>query len=235
MLSVGLLFVFAGISQPVVDLLSGRLGGGGVGNPCPFLPHEKTRSSQRTSMNRNLRNEAFADTGCIVGRLLIFGWTRCASRPGDRHAGISGPSRRGGGGRGGGGPEAKDPELLFVRQYRYPVKQVTLELPAGKLDPGESLVVCVKRELEEETGFRASRIRKMLSFWPTPAFANEVIHLYEARDLTPGKFSPDADEFIEPVRLSLSTRFGSWSDRGRIKDSKTLIGLFAFERRLRLG
>jgi ADP-ribose pyrophosphatase len=132
-----------------------------------------------------------------------------------------------------GGPK-KNPDLLFVRQYRYPVKEVTLELPAGKLDPGEPLVVCVKRELEEETGFRARRVRKMLSYWPTPAFANEVIHIYEARDLTVGEFSPDTDEFIEPVRLSLR-RALDLAHRGRIKDSKTLIGLFAFERRLRLG
>lgn len=130
------------------------------------------------------------------------------------------------------GGTAKDPDLLFVRQYRYPVKQVTLELPAGKLDPGESPRDCVNRELEEETGFRASRIRKMLSYWPTPAFANEVIHLYEARDLIPGKFSPDADEFIEPVRLSLS-RALDLIRRGRVQDSKTLIGLFAFDKSLR--
>jgi ADP-ribose pyrophosphatase len=129
------------------------------------------------------------------------------------------------------GGKAKDPELLFVRQYRYPVKQVTLELPAGKLDPGESPRVCVNRELEEETGFRASRISKILSFWPTPAFANEVIHLYLASRLTPGKFAPDADEFIEPLRLSLSTAM-DLVRRGRIKDSKTLIGLLAFHQSL---
>ncbi|MBL8023718.1 MAG: NUDIX hydrolase [Elusimicrobia bacterium] len=132
-----------------------------------------------------------------------------------------------------GGPK-KNPDLLLVRQYRYPVKEVTLELPAGKLDPGETPVVCVRRELEEETGFRAGRVRKMLSYWPTPAFANEVIHLYEARDLTAGTFSPDADEFIEPVRLSLR-RALDLVRLGRIKDSKTVIGLYSFDRRLRLG
>lgn len=130
------------------------------------------------------------------------------------------------------GGTKKDPDLLFVQQYRHPVKQVTLELPAGKLDRGESPRVCVNRELEEETGFRASRVRKMLSFWPTPAFANEVIHIYEARGLTTGQFSPDADEFIEPVRMSLS-RALALARQGRIKDSKTLIGLFAFDKGLR--
>lgn len=131
------------------------------------------------------------------------------------------------------GGTKKDPTLLFVRQYRYPVKEVTLELPAGKLDLGESPRLCVNRELEEETGFRATRIRKMLSFWPTPAFANEVIHIYEARGLVPGTFSPDADEFIEPERVSLR-RAMELIRQGRIQDSKTLIGLLSFERRLRL-
>lgn len=130
------------------------------------------------------------------------------------------------------GGTKKDPELLFVRQYRFPVKEVTLELPAGKLDPGESPRLCVNRELEEETGFRASTIRKMLSYWPTPAFANEVIHVYVARALTPGTFAPDADEFIEPVRLRLSQAL-ELVRRGRIKDSKTLIGLFAFDKAIR--
>ncbi len=123
-----------------------------------------------------------------------------------------------------------DPEILFVRQYRHAVKQVTLELPAGKLDPGETLRACVDRELEEETGVRAGRVRKVLSYWPTPAFADEVIHIFEARNLASGRFSPDADEFIEPVRLRLS-RALSLIRAGRIKDSKTLIGLLAFAQR----
>lgn len=129
------------------------------------------------------------------------------------------------------GGKKSDPELLFVRQYRYPVKEVTLEIPAGKLNPGESPLPCVQRELEEETGFRARRVRKRLSFWPTPAFANEVIHIYEARDLVPGRFSPDDDEFIQPVRLSLS-RALRLIETGRIKDSKTLIALLAFARNI---
>jgi ADP-ribose pyrophosphatase len=74
----------------------------------------------------------------------------------------------------------------------------------------------------------------MLSYWPTPAFADEVIHLFLARGLTPGHFSPDEDEFIEPVRLPLS-RALDLARRGRIKDSKTLIGLLAFDRVLREG
>jgi ADP-ribose pyrophosphatase len=123
--------------------------------------------------------------------------------------------------------EGVDPALLFVRQYRYPVKEVTLEIPAGKLDPRESPLACVRRELEEETGFRAGRVKKILSFWPTCAFSDEVIHIYLARDLRPGTFNPDEDEFIRPVVLRLS-RALELIRRGRIRDSKTLIALLAF-------
>ncbi len=124
----------------------------------------------------------------------------------------------------------KDPRFVFVRQYRYPVKEVTYELPAGKLDPRESVLSCVHRELEEETGLRAGKVRKMLSYWPTPAFADEIIHIYEARDLRPGTFHPDEDEFIEPVVLPLS-RALSMIRRGVIKDSKTVIGVLAYARK----
>jgi ADP-ribose pyrophosphatase len=123
-----------------------------------------------------------------------------------------------------------DPKLLFVRQYRHPVRRITLEIPAGKLDKGENPRLCVQRELEEETGFRAGTIRKILSFWPTPAFADEVIHIYEARDLRPGSFNPDDDEFIEPVILSLS-RVLRMIRNGSVQDSKTIIALLSFSRR----
>lgn len=129
-----------------------------------------------------------------------------------------------------GGPK-DNPDLLLVRQYRYPVKEVTLEIPAGKINPGETPLRCVHRELEEETGFRARRLRRRLSFWPTPAFANEVIHIYEAQGLIPGRFAPDDDEFIEPVRVSLH-RALRLIQTGRIKDSKTIIGLLAFAHHL---
>jgi ADP-ribose pyrophosphatase len=123
-----------------------------------------------------------------------------------------------------------DPKIVFVRQYRYPVKEVTLEIPAGKLDKGEKPLLCVRRELEEETGFRAGSVRKLLSFWPTPAFADEVIHVYLARSLSPGSFRPDEDEFLEPAVLPLS-RALSLIRAGRIKDSKTIIALLAFKSR----
>jgi ADP-ribose pyrophosphatase len=123
----------------------------------------------------------------------------------------------------------RDPELLFVRQYRYPVKKVTWELPAGKLDPKERVLSCVHRELEEETGFRAGKVRRMLSYWPTPAFADEVIHIFEATRLRPGSFRPDEDEFLEVESIPLS-RALRMIRRGLIQDSKTIIGLLSYSR-----
>lgn len=114
--------------------------------------------------------------------------------------------------------------IVLVRQYRYPVRAVTWELPAGKLDPGEQPVACVRRELEEETGYTASRINKLVSFWPTPAFSNEVLHIFQATGLRQAQKNPDDDEFIEHAVLPVSTVM-SWIKSGKIRDSKTIIGL----------
>jgi ADP-ribose pyrophosphatase len=118
-------------------------------------------------------------------------------------------------------------QVIMVRQYRYPVAQQTWEIPAGKLHKGEDPLKCVARELEEETGYRPGRLRKLIAFWPTAAFANEVIHMYVADRLKPGTLQPDADEF-------LTTRVWKVEDLlkeirgGRIRDSKTIIALLAY-------
>jgi ADP-ribose pyrophosphatase len=109
---------------------------------------------------------------------------------------------------------------------RHPVGVVTLELPAGKLDAGEEILSCVKRELHEETGYTAKRIRPLLQYWPTPAFANEVLHLFVAEGLVPGRVHPDADEFLEVVTMPFAKAVGLVRS-GKIRDSKTVIGLLA--------
>lgn len=116
--------------------------------------------------------------------------------------------------------------VVLVRQYRHPVGAHTLELPAGKLDPGESLLACVRRELEEETGYAAGRLTRLISYWPTPAFANEIIHIFVARGLRRGRCAPDEDELIEPVVMPLAKAVGLIRS-GKIKDSKTVVGLLA--------
>ena len=114
--------------------------------------------------------------------------------------------------------------IILVRQYRYPVGKITYEIPAGKLSPGESFVDCVKRELEEETGYRAGRIKKLISYWPTPAFSNELLHIYEADGLVKTRKNPDEDEFIDSKIVSLKEAM-SIVVSGKIKDSKTIIAL----------
>lgn len=116
---------------------------------------------------------------------------------------------------------------LMVRQYRYPVGQETWEIPAGKLDPGENPRACVRRELEEETGYVAGRVRKLLSFWPTAAFANEIIHIYVADRLKPGTAKPDEDEFLACRPWPLKKLYAAIQS-GKIRDSKTIIALLAY-------
>lgn len=119
--------------------------------------------------------------------------------------------------------------VVMVRQYRYPVGEITEELPAGKLDGKESLMSCLRRELKEETGYSAGKFNKIVSYWPTPAFADEVIHIFWAENLVKGNMSLDEDEF-----LSVSVqRFGNLLNKikaGKIRDSKTMLGLLAFAR-----
>ncbi|MBI4055104.1 MAG: NUDIX hydrolase [Elusimicrobia bacterium] len=125
-------------------------------------------------------------------------------------------------------------KILLVRQYRYPVRRITYEIPAGKLDPGESLRTCAARELAEEAGVIARKMKPLLSYWPTPAFSNEILHLYFAQGLRRNTVKgasapqPDEDEFLQPVQVPylLALR---WVFEGKIRDSKTAIALLAYE------
>ncbi len=120
-----------------------------------------------------------------------------------------------------------DPKtVVLVRQYRYPVGKTTYELPAGKLDPREKPLACARRELREETGYTARRIRRILTFWPAPAFSNESMYIYRAEGLKSGLMNPDDDEFIDAVKIPFKKAL-DWVYSGRIKDAKTMIGLLA--------
>lgn len=122
-------------------------------------------------------------------------------------------------------PVAGNGDIILVRQFRYPVGETTLEVPAGKLH-GETdePLERAKAELREETGYTASAFRFLLSFWPTPAFSNEVLHIFAASGLKAGKASPDEDEFIRAVRVPFG-RTAALIRSGAIKDAKTIIAL----------
>ena len=122
-------------------------------------------------------------------------------------------------------PRFADGNVLLVRQYRYPVHKVTLEIPAGKLDlEGEDPLNCAKRELSEETGYEAAKWRKLTVIATTVGFSDEYIHLYEATELTPGKQHPDDDEFINSVKVKLDDAIAMIYD-GTIIDAKTIVAL----------
>lgn len=116
--------------------------------------------------------------------------------------------------------------VVLVRQYRHPVGEVTLELPAGKIDPRESVLTCVKRELAEETGYTARKITPLIRYWPTPAFADEVLHLFVATGLKAGSVNTDEDEFLEVVHMPFKKAV-EMVRGGEIRDSKTVIGLLS--------
>jgi len=121
-----------------------------------------------------------------------------------------------------------DDRILLVRQFRKPLEREIWEIPAGKLEPGEDPAACAQRELAEETGYVAERWAHVASFYTSPGFANEIVHLYRAEGLTRGVARPDAGEFVEPVLLT-------WAEaqekvrQGLICDAKTLYALALWE------
>ena len=114
--------------------------------------------------------------------------------------------------------------MLLVKQFRYPIQEYLLELPAGKIDAGEAPEVTAARELAEEVGQRAGRLTKIAECYSTPGFCDEKIHIYLAEDLMPVPTDPEEDEDLEIVRLS-SGQLRDLIDQGKIRDAKTLIGI----------
>ncbi|MFD1395112.1 NUDIX domain-containing protein [Kroppenstedtia eburnea] len=121
-------------------------------------------------------------------------------------------------------------KIVLVRQYRKPLEKEILELPAGKLEPGEDPADCALRELEEETGYRAAELTHLVSFYTSPGFADELLHLYEAQGVSEGTFRPDEDEFVERVELTLEEAFDRMKS-GEICDAKTVTALYILQGR----
>lgn len=115
-------------------------------------------------------------------------------------------------------------ELLLVRQYRYAVGETLLEIPAGKIEPGEDNASSAGRELTEETGYTAGNLKHLISFYSTPGFTNEQIHLFLATELSLKKQSLDDDEFIDVVTVSLKQALEMIMS-GKIRDAKSIAGI----------
>ena len=117
-----------------------------------------------------------------------------------------------------------DNTVPVVRQFRYPYGKVLLEVPAGKLEPGEEPFPAAQRELSEEVGAEADELIYLGKFFTSPGYSTEVLHMYLARGLRQGQVHPDEDEFLESERLPFLTLFQQVMS-GEIEDGKTIAAV----------
>ncbi|KXS30992.1 MAG: NUDIX hydrolase [Candidatus Gallionella acididurans] len=121
--------------------------------------------------------------------------------------------------------------LVMERQFRYAPQREFIELPAGKIDPGEDILVCAKRELQEETGYVAGEWIHLTTAWPCIGYADERMEYFLARGLAHVGRKLDDGEFLEVFELSLAEAL-EWVRLGKINESKTIVGLFWLEKYL---
>lgn len=117
--------------------------------------------------------------------------------------------------------------ILLIKQFRLPAEKELWELPAGRLDPGESVLQAAKRELREETGYRAKSWVKLASFWPSPGYAAEKMTIFLATDLKAGEQEPMDDERIE-IQWFSKRELSEAIRAGTIADAKTIIGYYSW-------
>ncbi len=123
----------------------------------------------------------------------------------------------------------KDPLIVIERQYRHAAGQFLYEVPAGKMDEGEDRLAAAKRELIEETGFRAKKWTKLVRYFASPGFLGEWMQVFVAEGLTAGEAQPEADEKIEIYQVPMSEVL-RLIDAGAIRDGKTLVSVMLYAR-----
>ncbi|MCQ2410858.1 MAG: NUDIX hydrolase [Elusimicrobiaceae bacterium] len=114
--------------------------------------------------------------------------------------------------------------VYLVEQFRYPIGAATLEIPAGKREPGQTFLACARAELKQETGLTARSLKEILVFHPCNAFSDEVQHLYVATGLSRGTTDLDEDEFINVKKIPLKKAYAMIKN-GQITDAKTILSL----------
>jgi ADP-ribose pyrophosphatase len=122
-----------------------------------------------------------------------------------------------------------DPEIILEKQYRHAAGQFLLELPAGRVEPGEATLAAAKREMIEETGYRAKKWSLLTKYFASPGFLGEWMQIYLAREISEGIAQPEEDEKIEIVRMPLSEVL-ALIEQNKIHDGKTLIGVMLYDR-----
>ena len=120
-----------------------------------------------------------------------------------------------------------DGKIALVRQFRYAYQEELLEIPAGKLEKGEDLLLAAKRELEEETGLVASELKPLYTLYPTPGYTNEKIYIYEASGVTAGRQHLDEGEFLNVVFLPVE-EVARMIEKGEIRDAKTIVAVQSY-------
>ena len=126
-------------------------------------------------------------------------------------------------------PVLDDGSIVLIRNYRFVVNESLLELPAGMLDPGEPPIECARRELLEETGYRAEKIEPLVTFYSTPGICNEIMHAFIATHLVAGEAQREPGEHIDNLPMKYQDALAAIGD-GRIKDAKTIVGLLFYDR-----
>jgi ADP-ribose pyrophosphatase len=121
-------------------------------------------------------------------------------------------------------PFDADGSVVLVRQWRYPLDRTSLEIPAGRIEPGDDPEATARRELEEEAGLSAGTVESLGSILPGPGYTTERVHIYLARDLTPVPQRLDEDERVEVVRMKLDDALAA-VESGEIDDAKTVVAL----------
>jgi ADP-ribose pyrophosphatase len=121
-----------------------------------------------------------------------------------------------------------DGKMLVVEQFRKPLEKLQVEIPAGKLDPGEDPMEAAYRELEEETGYKANSMKLIHAFYTSPGFADEKLFLYFTDDLAVGSLQLDEDEFLEVEAISFE-QAQQYMKEERISDAKTIMAVYAWQ------
>jgi ADP-ribose pyrophosphatase len=131
-------------------------------------------------------------------------------------------------------PVKDDGKIILVKQFRHPIQQAILELPAGKLDKGEDPLVCAERELSEETGYKAGKIEKLGLISTSPGFCTEILHIYLAENLVAGNHNREEGEYgMEILEFTLE-EIEQKIQNGEIIDAKTICGIYYAKNKLKL-